>query len=153
MRSKHYKRTTALTPSLTALLALLCPLASVVAQSTADGEAQENIRAQGTDPDPKSPGGSRDDKVIERITVVGHAGEVADVPGSAAVLEGEKLDEAKTGVADIGRALRQVPGVTVIEEDAYGLRPNIGMRGTPSERSSSITLTSPRSAVWRRLRC
>jgi Fe(3+) dicitrate transport protein len=83
---------------------------------------------------------SREAKVLDRITVVGSASKVSQIPGAAAFIEGKELEEAKTGVGDITRALRTVPGVNVVEEEGYGLRPNIGMRGTSSERSSSITL-------------
>ncbi len=84
--------------------------------------------------------GSREEKLLERITIVGRSAKVADVPGSAVLLDGKELEQAKTGVGDITRALRTVPGLNIVEEDGYGVRPNIGMRGTPSERSSSITL-------------
>lgn len=86
------------------------------------------------------PAQSKEEKILERITVVGSAGKVADIPGATALLEGKELEQAKTGVGDVSRALRTVPGVNIVEEEGFGLRPNIGMRGAPSERSSSITL-------------
>lgn len=85
-------------------------------------------------------GESKDAKILERITVVGSSGKVAEIPGASALLDGKELEQAKTGVGDVSRALRTVPGLNIVEEEGFGLRPNIGMRGTPSERSSSITL-------------
>ena len=36
--------------------------------------------------------------------------------------------------------LKSVPGVNVYEEDGFGLRPNISLRGTKAERSERISL-------------
>ena len=78
--------------------------------------------------------------IQERIMVIGHADNVSDIPGSAYFIDPRELAMLKRGNDDINDVLRQVPGVNVQEEDGYGLRPNIGMRGTGSDRSSKITL-------------
>ena len=63
---------------------------------------------------------------------------VTEVPGAATVLGPEALE--RFADTDVLRVLTEVPGVTVQEEEGYGLRPNIGIRGTISDRSSGITL-------------
>lgn len=60
------------------------------------------------------------------------------LPGSGTVITQEELREFK--YTDVNRILADVPGVYVRSEEGYGLRPNIGIRGTPTERSQRITL-------------
>ena len=80
----------------------------------------------------------RSTRVLERVMVVGGEAGVDDIPGSAHYVDAEELDRHE--YSDIQRILQQVPGVYVREEDGYGLRPNIGMRGSGGERSQRITL-------------
>ena len=78
--------------------------------------------------------------VLERVNVVGDASLVDRIPGSAHVVDAPEMERLKTATDDIHQMLRQVPGMNIQEEDGYGLRPNIGMRGTGTERSSKITM-------------
>ncbi|MEZ4325471.1 MAG: TonB-dependent receptor [Polyangiales bacterium] len=58
--------------------------------------------------------------------------------GSVQQLSAEVLDAYDYD--DINSALQQVPGVYVRQEDGFGLRPNIGLRGTTPDRSRKVTL-------------
>lgn len=60
------------------------------------------------------------------------------VPGSGIYLSQAEL--AKLAPTDPNRALRNIPGISIQEEDGFGLRPNIGLRGSGVERSSRITI-------------
>ncbi|MCL2912532.1 TonB-dependent receptor [Shewanella corallii] len=82
-----------------------------------------------------------DDKeasVIDTITIFGSKNPLDATPGSAYELTQAELDNFK--YTDIMRTLSTVPGVYIQEEDGYGLRPNIGMRGTGQNRSEKITV-------------
>lgn len=75
---------------------------------------------------------------LDRLTVVGSAEEAERTAGSAAYIDAETLE--KFGYRDVNRVLRQVPGVYLIEEEGYGLRPNIGIRGSGTDRNGRITV-------------
>ncbi len=85
-------------------------------------------------PEPPSPSAVFEEQVL----ITGGADAVETLPGSADFVDLSTLEEQAYG--DVNRILRQVPGVNIQEEEGYGLRPNIGMRGTSVERSSKITL-------------
>lgn len=74
--------------------------------------------------------------LVEAVSLTG--GRPMGVPGSVTVLSAKAL--RRQGDVDINRALRSVPGVYIQEEDGFGLRPNIGLRGSGSERSSRISV-------------
>jgi len=76
--------------------------------------------------------------VIERTSLSGgHLG-IQEIPGSVHYLGPAELD--KFNYSDVNRILRNIPGVNIQEEEGFGLRPNIGLRGSGVERSSKITI-------------
>lgn len=77
-------------------------------------------------------------RIDEQLQIVGSRLALDDEPGSAQSIEGFELDRYSHG--DINRVLRQIPGVNLMEEDGFGLFPNIGLRGTRLERNGHITV-------------
>ncbi len=75
---------------------------------------------------------------VDEVTIIGQRRAVEDIPGSAHVVDQEELGAFLQ--SDVMRVLRTVPGVYVQEEDGFGLRPNIGIRGSGLDRSSRIAL-------------
>ena len=75
---------------------------------------------------------------ISSISLSGIGAGKDNLPGSVHYLSSLELDKFK--YFDVNRTLRNIPGVYFQEEDGFGLRPNIGLRGTGSERSSKITI-------------
>ncbi len=76
--------------------------------------------------------------VLEELTIIGNQEDVRRYPGSGAIIDSEQI--RIEAASDINQLLKTVPGLYVQEEDGYGLRPNIGIRGATSERTSKVTL-------------
>ena len=76
--------------------------------------------------------------VLETVTIIGSRDDARSIAGSGAVITVD--DIARFQDTDIQRILGQVPGVYFREEEGYGLRPNISIRGSYGDRSSKITL-------------
>lgn len=78
------------------------------------------------------------DKTIEYVTVIGSKNNALQEAGSADFISTEDLEQFL--FTDALRVLRQAPGIYVQEEEGFGLRPNIGIRGSGADRSSRISL-------------
>ena len=60
------------------------------------------------------------------------------LPGAVTILDAATLSSSQVFTAT--EALRKVPGVNVRDEEGFGLRPNIGVRGLNPTRSSKVLL-------------
>ncbi|MFN4300162.1 MAG: TonB-dependent receptor family protein [Thermaurantimonas sp.] len=73
---------------------------------------------------------------LNEVTIIGSRME--RITGSGEQISSERL--LKLNQPDFTKVLRLVPGVNIRDEEGFGLRPNIGMRGTSVDRSRKITL-------------
>lgn len=79
-----------------------------------------------------------DQVLISTKVIFGNKYEAKNRTGSSFYISPEEL--SKFGYTDISRVLRTVPGVNIYEEDGFGLRPNISLRGTSPERSAKVSI-------------
>ncbi len=82
--------------------------------------------------------GAEDSLDLEEVVVVGSKNDSAVIAGSGIAI-GE-LELERFDYIDVHQVMSSVPGVYVREEDGFGLRPNIGIRGAAAERSQKITI-------------
>src|SRR5262245_45405483 len=101
----------------TTISALLAPL--VVGRSALADDV-DRVEAETAPPD-------------ETIEIVDKA-----PPGARAEISKEQLERDEFD--DLHKVLAGTAGVYIRDEDGYGLRPNIGMRGAAADRSQKITI-------------
>ena len=75
---------------------------------------------------------------LREVTVRYTPEDIFRMGGSVQAVDQEQLEKLK--LDDPNAVVLQVPGVYVRTEDAFGLRPNIGLRGTDPNRSAKVTL-------------
>ena len=76
--------------------------------------------------------------LLDSIVVTASGDDADRAGGSVRRLDAEDLRTFSYG--DINRTLRRIPGVSLQEEDGLGLRPNIGIRGSGTDRSARIVV-------------
>ena len=79
-----------------------------------------------------------DADLIEEVVVIGNREDANIVAGSGTLVDQELLE--RFDYVDLNQVLSSVPGVYVREEDGFGLRPNIGIRGASAERSQKVAI-------------
>ena len=72
------------------------------------------------------------------VYVIGGEANLTNLSGAGQILGKKELEDAH--VFTVNEALRKVPGVNARDEEGFGLRPNIAMRGLNPTRSTKITL-------------
>ena len=84
------------------------------------------------------PGGLAEEVVVSSARIAGTPGVLERIPGSVDVLGQEQLEQSR--VFSTTEALRKAAGVNVRDEEGFGLRPNIGIRGLNPTRSTKVLL-------------
>lgn len=83
-------------------------------------------------------GGLTEDVVVVAGEMAGSHARFRRLPGAVDVVSRETLERSR--VMTTNEALRKVPGLHVRDEEGFGLRPNIGIRGVNPTRSSKVLL-------------
>lgn len=111
-------------------ISLLLALTSVLSFAQQDAIDDFQVAIDSTE--------SLNEVIISANKLLGSKFEARNRTGSAFYISPQDLQ--KHNYLDINRVLAEVPGVNVYEEDGFGLRPNISLRGSSPERSAKITL-------------
>ncbi len=82
-------------------------------------------------------------QIAEQVSVTasylaGSAESLSEIPGTIERIDAQTLENSR--VYNFSEALRKISGVNVRDEEGFGLRPNIGIRGTNPTRSTKVLL-------------
>ena len=110
----------------------------MIANAASTVASTDSLQSAKTD---AAPDGSRARpyRIKDRITVIGSP-KAHGIPGAVNRITKEELSAQNQAYDDVHRVLMRIPGIVIMEEDGYGLRPNIGLRAAGSDRSANITL-------------
>jgi Fe(3+) dicitrate transport protein len=75
---------------------------------------------------------------VTAVQIAGSAETVKRIPGSVDIIDNETLQASR--VFNFSEALRKVGAINVRDEEGFGLRPNIGIRGLNPTRSTKVLL-------------
>jgi Fe(3+) dicitrate transport protein len=75
---------------------------------------------------------------VTAVHIAGGPEAVRRIPGSVDIIDPETLQASR--VFNFSEALRKVGGINVRDEEGFGLRPNIGIRGLNPTRSTKVLL-------------
>ncbi len=106
-------------------VALLCCFGVLSAQQTTSKTSLDSIQ-------------NLDEVILKTNVIFGNKYIARNRTGAAYYISPKEIQ--KFNYTDVNRVLRSVPGVNIYEEDGFGLRPNISLRGTSPERSAKITV-------------
>jgi len=77
-------------------------------------------------------------RLLDEVVIIEDAVNPTAMSGASYKVSDEDL--GRFSYTDIHRILREVPGVYIQEEEGFGLRPNISIRGAVAERNSKLTM-------------
>ena len=104
--------------------ALRCALVTALGTTTLSVGAQQGVATEPSH--------------IEEVVVLGSRQDADTVAGAGTLVDQDTLEQFD--YVDLNQVLSTVPGVYMREEDGFGLRPNIGIRGASAERSQKIAI-------------
>jgi Fe(3+) dicitrate transport protein len=120
------------------LWALVLSMSCVSAEETDSSALPDNDAARAEAKPTADPAEKAVPVVLEAVTVIGGPDAAAALPSSSTVIDAETLKSSR--VFTTNEALRKAPGVNVRDEEGFGLRPNIGIRGLNPTRSTKVLL-------------
>lgn len=81
---------------------------------------------------------SQNEATLATVEIIGDKENLSRMAGAASIVSQQELDTSRPFT--VNEVLRKVPGVNVRDEEGFGLRPNIAIRGLNPTRSTKITL-------------